>query len=90
MVFTHHEILHSGTWNISNEIRYFLSNYICRIGLPHRDTFDLPAIHEILKEARARNDRRLLRFFAEDDLFVTREEASWKKMVEEDRSELRQ
>ena len=86
MVFTHHELLHSGTWNISNEIRYFLSAYICRIGLPHRDTFDLPAIHELLADARARNDRRMLRFFAEDTGFMSREEATWARMVEEDRA----
>jgi hypothetical protein len=88
MVFTHHELLHSGTWNISNETRYFLSAYICRIGLPHRDTFDLPAIRELLADARSRNDRRMLRFFAEDGKFMAREETSWARMLAEDRAAL--
>ena len=77
MVFTHHELLHSGTWNTSDQIRYFLSVYLCRIGLPHRDTFNLPAVHELMAAARARNDHRMLRFFAEDADFMAREEASW-------------
>jgi len=84
MVFTHNELLHSGTWNISNEVRYFLSAYVCRIGLPHRDTFDLPAIHELVAEARERNDVRLLRFFGIDDSFMSREEATWAKLAAED------
>ncbi|MEE2754250.1 MAG: phytanoyl-CoA dioxygenase family protein [Candidatus Latescibacterota bacterium] len=86
MVFTHHEILHSGTWNISKEIRYFLSVYVCRVGFPHRDTFDLTAIHELMSDARERHDRRLLRLFGEDDQFMVRLEESWKRMVGEDRS----
>ena len=85
MMFTHHELLHSGTWNTSDEIRYFLSVYVCRIGLPHRDTFDLPAIHELVAEAHARNDRRMLRFFAEESDFMAREEESWARLIEEDR-----
>ena len=88
MVFTHHELLHSGTWNISDEYRYFLSIYICRIGLPHRDPFDLPAIHRILGEARSRNDRRILRLFGEDDRFMAREESAWRRLVDEDRQAL--
>jgi hypothetical protein len=86
MVYTHHELLHSGTWNISNQIRYFLSVYVCRIGLPHRDTFDLPAIHDILTSARARNDRRALRLFGQDHNFIGREEEAWSRWVAEDRA----
>jgi len=89
MVFLHHDVLHTGTWNISDQYRYFISNFVCRIGLPHRDTFDLPVIHEIMEEARAKNDRRALRFFGEDDRFVEREEESWKRMVEEDKAALK-
>jgi hypothetical protein len=85
-VFTHHELLHSGSLNISKETRNFLSVYVSRIGLPHRDTFDLPAIHEIKANARERNDRRMLRFFGEDEQVTAREEESWKRMIEEDRA----
>ena len=90
MVFTHNEILHTGTWNTSAEYRYFLSVYVCRIGLPHRDPFGLPAIRRILAEARWRNDRRLQRFFGEDDRFMEREESAWRRMTEEDRQALRE
>lgn len=89
MVFTHNELLHSGTWNISNEYRYLLSVYVCRIGLPHRDTFDLPAIREVLDEARNRKDLRILRLFAEDNRFQEREETAWHEMIEEDRRVLK-
>ena len=59
---------------------------MCRIGLPHRDPFELPLIEELRREARAVNDRRVLRFFGEDDRFVERQEAAWRAMVEEDRA----
>jgi hypothetical protein len=89
MVFTHHELLHSGTWNISQETRYFLSAYVCRIGLPHRDCFDLPAIDELVAQARRRNDRRMLRFFGQDDRFMVREEEAWAHMAAEDQAALK-
>ena len=89
MVFLHHDVLHTGTWNILDQYRYFISNYICRIGLPHRDTFDLPVIHEMMAEAREKNDLRILRFFCEDERFVERQEAMWRQMAEEDRAALK-
>ena len=50
MVFTHHELLHSGKWNISREYCHFLSVYVYRIGLPHRHfTF---GIRERLRSSR--------------------------------------
>jgi len=88
MVFLHHDVLHTGTWNTSDHYRYFISNFVCRIGLPHRDTFELPVIHELMKKARADNDWRVLRFFGEDDRFVTRQEKAWKNMAEEDKKAL--
>ena len=89
MVFTHNELLHSGTWNVSSAYRYFLSVYVCRIGLPHRDSFDLSAIQELLDEAGKLKDLRLLRFFARDNYFQEREETSWIEMIKEDRKSLR-
>ena len=86
MVFLHHDVLHTGSYNTTSEMRYFISNYVCRIGLPHRDPFELPLIEELRREARAVNDRRVLRFFGEDDRFVERQEAAWRAMVEEDRA----
>lgn len=86
LIILHHEVLHAGTWNISEQNRYLISNYVCHFGLPHRDPFDLPLIRQIMEEARANNDRRTLRFFGEDDQTVDRQEEAWRKMVEEDKA----
>jgi len=41
-----------------------------------------------MADARAHNDRRMLRFFGEDKEFMAREEAAWARMVEQDRAAL--
>ena len=88
MVYTHNEILHAGSINTSGQIRYFISAYFQRFGLPHRDNFRHPLIEAIKTEARARNDRRVLRLFAEDDQLEERERAAWAQMIAEDRAAL--
>lgn len=88
MIFTHNELLHSGSINTSNQTRYFISIYFQRIGLPHRDRFDSPQINMICEKARLRNDRRILRLFGIDPLFSEREQTAWSKMIAEDRSQL--
>ncbi len=89
MVFTHNELLHAGSINTSEHTRYFISAYFQRVGLPHRDRFDVPAVEAICRAARARNDRRTLRLFGEDPLFAEREQAAWRAMIAEDRAALR-
>ena len=89
MVFTHNEILHAGSINTSGEIRYFISAYFQRFGLPHRDNFRHPLVEAIKKEARAHNDRRVLRLFGEDERLEERERAVWAQMIVEDRAALR-
>ena len=88
MIFTHNELLHSGSTNTSNETRYFVSIYFQRIGLPHRDRFDVPEINTLLQSARKRNDRRVQRLFGEDPLFFDREQDAWSAMITEDRAKL--
>lgn len=88
MVFTHNEILHAGSTNTADQTRYFVSAYVQRFGLPHRDTFQHPLIDALKEDARQRNDRRVLRLFGEDPLFEQRERAAWKKMIAEDRAAL--
>ena len=90
MVFLHHDVLHTGTINTSTRTRYFISNYVCRFGLPHRDTFELPLVREIMAAARSRNDRRVLRFFGEDPDILQRQERTWQGLVAEDRNALLQ
>ena len=86
MVYTHNEILHAGSINTSGEIRYFISAYFQRFGLPHRDTFRHPLVEAIKDEARALNDRRILRLFGEDDHLEGRERAAWAQIIAEDRA----
>ena len=45
LVALHSDLLHSGSPNCSaNELRFYTSTYLCRLGLPHRDFFDAPVI----------------------------------------------
>ena len=88
MVYTHNEILHAGSINTSGQVRYFISAYFQRFGLPHRDNFRHPLVEAIKTDARARNDRRVLRLFAEDDQLEERERAVWAQMIAEDRAAL--
>ena len=85
MVYTHCELLHSGTLNTWGEIRYFISVYFSRIGLPHRDSFETPAIEQIVADAREHNDRRVLRLFGINEGFHQRQQAAWQTMIDDDR-----
>jgi hypothetical protein len=89
MVFTHCELLHSGTLNTSGAIRYFISIYFSHIGLPHRDTFETPTIERIVADARKRNDRRVLRLFGIDEGFQQRQTESWRQLMQEDQVALK-
>ena len=80
LVFTHNEILHSGSGNSSDKTRYFISIYFQRFGFPHRDTFKHPLIDKIKKRARNDNDKRMLRLLGEDPNFENRERYFWEKM----------
>ena len=88
MVFTHNELLHSGSLNTSDQTRYFVSIYFQRIGLPHRDRFDIPEIDTLCENARQRKDRRVQRLFGIDPLFSERERMAWSKMIADDRSQV--
>ncbi len=88
MVYTHNEILHAGSVNTSGEIRYFISAYFQRFGLPHRDIFRHPLIDALKNEARTCNDRRILRLLGEDDRCEDRERAAWAQILAEDRAAL--
>ena len=79
LVVIHCDTLHSTTANVDpDQIRYFISAYVTRYGLPHRDEFDAPAVHKLLADARqppvSFEDRRVLRLFGEDAEGVVEEE----------------
>ena len=78
LVCIHSDMIHSGTPNRSEEIRMYTSTYLCQLGLPHRDDFDAPVVQEYLRDARERNDPRLLRFFGEGrEAWQASQEDAW-------------
>ena len=85
LVVTHCALLHGSTHNTQPGYRYFISEYVQRAGLPHRDSMDDPAFAGFLARARECQDRRILRFFGEDegaDGHQARLEAMWAQQVE--------
>lgn len=52
-VVLHSDTLHSTTVNVAPAVRYFISAYFTRFGLPHRDEFDTPAVRAIIDAARS-------------------------------------
>jgi ectoine hydroxylase-related dioxygenase (phytanoyl-CoA dioxygenase family) len=85
VVFTHCDILHSGTPNVSGQPRYFMSASYNRSFMKHRDPLDGPNTRALLEEAKRRNDRRLMRLLGCDDLLWDRTNAYWFIGSEEER-----
>ncbi|MEM7532620.1 MAG: phytanoyl-CoA dioxygenase family protein [Chloroflexota bacterium] len=72
VIFTHCALLHSGTPNTTGNLRYFFSIYYNMSWLRHRDNHSGPNVQKIIADARAKNDRRMMRLFGVDDLVYTR------------------
>lgn len=84
LVVTHCDLLHGSTHNTQPGYRYFISEYVQQAGLPHRDSMDDPAYSGFLSQARDNQDRRILRFFGEDqgpNGHQARLEAMWSQQV---------
>ncbi len=90
-VVFHCDMLHSGSANRAADAawRYMVTSFVVRAGLPHRDDFTHPPlVKALVAEARARGDRRVLRFFTADDEAggpLRREEALWRATIEAER-----
>ena len=67
VVFTHCDILHSGSHNSRPETRYFVSCYINRLGLPVRDVQQGALVEAKLAQARARRDLRIIRLLGQEE-----------------------
>eukprot|EP01052_Picozoa_sp_SAG31_P028461 SAG31_NODE_2750_length_5145_cov_2.649227_1_plen_77_part_00 len=60
LVVLHCDVLHATTYNTdraSGRIRYFISAYLTRHGLPHRDNFDTPRVAAVVAAAIAQGDK---------------------------------
>ena len=94
VVFFHCHMLHSGSANRDDRAwRYMVTSFVVRAGLPHRDDFTAPPlVRALVAEAKARGDRRVLRFFAADTEEggpLRREEQQWRAAIDEERQLLR-
>ena len=67
IVVTHNGLIHSGTPNTSGDIRYFFSVYYNKSWLRTTDNHNGPNVQKIIKDARSRNDHRILRLFGVDE-----------------------
>jgi len=97
VVVIHHALLHSGTANHSDRLRFFFSIYYNKSWLRATDHHTGPRTQAVIAQARARNDHRTLRLFGiEEQLqarcnhaFRTSDEGFWKEWAEADRKALR-
>jgi hypothetical protein len=95
VVFTHCNLLHSGTPNTSGRLRYFMSASYNRSFMRHRDRLDGPRTQAIVDAARAAGDRRLMRLLGVDEQlwdrcnpywFTGTDEERWQGWIAEDRA----
>lgn len=72
VVVTHNGLVHSGTPNTSGDTRYFFSVYYNKSWLKFTDNHSGPNVQRIIKEAKSRNDHRILRLFGMDEQLESR------------------
>ena len=85
-------MLHSGTVNRSTDYRYLFFLTLNHSWLKHRANYQGPVSQAVIAQARARNDRRLMRLLGVDDQFFRRancgflepDEENWKKWIADD------
>jgi len=96
-VLFHHALVHSGSHNHSDGMRAFYCIAYNHCWLKRRNNFRGPNCELIIAQARARQDRRLLRLLGADETVLTRalhhdvlapEEATWQVWHEADRAAL--
>lgn len=92
VVFTHNGLIHSGTYNVSDDLRYFFSIFYNHCWLKHTDTHDGPNCKRIIAEALDNKDHRILRLFGADEQlqarcnwgFLSEEAAKWQEWIAAD------
>lgn len=98
VIAVHHNLLHSGTRNISDRDRRFFGFAYNLSTLRQEDNFAGPNCRALIDSAKHTNDRRLLRLLGEDPLIFPRQnsgfthdhEQDWRRWQEEDAEFARQ
>ena len=88
----HCSMLHSGTPNRSSDYRYLFFLTLNHSWLKQRANYQGPVSQAVIAQARARNDRRMLRLLGVDDQFARRancgflepDEENWKRWIADD------
>jgi len=96
-VVIHHALLHSGTANHSDRMRYFFSIYYNKSWLKPTDNHNGPRTVAAIAEARRRNDQRMLRLLGcEENLqqranygFREPDEKFWREWAAADRAAMK-
>ncbi|WP_141500021.1 phytanoyl-CoA dioxygenase family protein [Paenibacillus luteus] len=94
---THNGLIHSGTPNTSGDTRYFFSVYYNKSWLKPTDNHNGPNVQGIIKDARSRNDHRILRLFGVDEQldvransgFLDADEQLWAQWAAADKAAIR-
>ena len=95
-VIIHSSLLHSTSGNHSGNLRIFVSYFYTKCWLPKRDEYGNESIQKIIRDARSRGDRRVVRLFEPDhELLIARtydrgelsEQDRWNNWITEDRIE---
>lgn len=92
VVAMHHNLLHSGTKNVSLFERRFLGWTYNLSAYTHEDNYQGPNCKQLRNKAFTNHDRRLMRLLGDDDLIFPRQnsgftephEASWARWLQED------
>ncbi len=95
-VVFHHALLHSGSLNRGTDTRYFFATTYNHQWMKFRANYSGPACQAVIRIARERGDRRLLRLLGVDDQLWDRagdwamqpDEARWERWRAEDRAAL--
>lgn len=84
VVAIHHNVLHSGTTNVSDRERRFLGWIYNRSYLVQEDNFSGPNCRLLVERAHRQRDRRLLRLLGHDELAFARQIRGFTRSTEED------
>lgn len=97
VVVTHNHLIHSGTPNSADGLRYFFSIYYNSTWLKHTDNHSGPLTQRLLAEAQERDDYRLMRLLGVDTQlqprcnsgFLAPDEERWEEWIAADQTAIK-